>query len=359
MIQKTTDTETTNTEMIVSIADIGRNPSQPRREFDHAELQLLSASIAEHELLQPIGIRRSGAGAEKPFELIWGERRLRATELAGHTTIRATLRESDPVKSLLMMGEENLNRKDWNPVERAEYLQRLNMRKEDGGAGLTHDEIAPLCGHNRTWVSRQISLLKLPEATLQRVISGELTVAVAVKLATYADTPIVLAALIDDMAKNPQFWETSVQYDHRVELIVKSISAIDEEPVDAHPGLSRGQQREQTREPICEQPQTTKIPALTKASPDHPMFRRFLPVVEPYRDSLNALTTLRNLIDALINQLVSTNGHAEESPTEDEPEAPAKPTRPRRGSYHKRGKGPRAGEHKRLAVQRESRSGAS
>src|SRR5687768_15368961 len=96
--------------------EIRPNPYQPRRTFDVAALAELKASIAEHGLLQPIVVRRGPAGG---YEVVAGERRLRAARALGHATIRAVLREVDDFGMQTLALVENVQREDLNPLEKA------------------------------------------------------------------------------------------------------------------------------------------------------------------------------------------------------------------------------------------------
>ncbi len=159
---------------LVPLHDVRPNPDQPRRHFDEERLAELAASIKARGLLQPIVVRR----VEGSFELLAGERRFRAAQLAGIDRLPALVREvDDPLEIALI---ENLQREDLSPLEEAEALAALIQRH-----GYSHAEIANLVGKSRPYVSNTLALTRLPEpvkADLHRegrAVSRELLMAVA------------------------------------------------------------------------------------------------------------------------------------------------------------------------------------
>ena len=143
-----------NVVLHVPLGNIRANPNQPRKEFDKERLQELAQSIEEHGLIQPITVRYIG---EKRFELISGERRLRASKMAGIETIPAYVREVDDDDSISYALVENIQREDLNPIEVALGYQRLIQE-----AGYTQAEVAERMGKNRTTVTNTLRLLNLP-----------------------------------------------------------------------------------------------------------------------------------------------------------------------------------------------------
>lgn len=138
----------------VPVENIRPNPHQPRKEFDEQRLQELSHSIDKHGLIQPITVRYIG---EKRFELISGERRLRASKLAGIEEIPAYIREVNDEDIISYALIENIQREDLNPVEVALGYQRLIEE-----AGYTQAEVADRVGKNRSTVTNMLRLLNLP-----------------------------------------------------------------------------------------------------------------------------------------------------------------------------------------------------
>lgn len=152
--------------------DIVPNPQQPRIEFREEELAELIVSIREFGVLQPIVVRpRTGAPDGEPqYELIMGERRLRATKAAGLDTIPAVIKntaDEDMLRDALL---ENLHRANLNPLEEASAYQQLLA-----DFGITQDQLAQRIGRSRPQITNTLRLLKLPEPIQQRVAAGVLS----------------------------------------------------------------------------------------------------------------------------------------------------------------------------------------
>lgn len=150
----------------LSVEEIVPNPRQPREVFDEDDLQELAHSIRELGVMQPIVVRRVGDA----HELIMGERRLRATRLAGLETIPAILRETGDDEMLREALLENLHRVQLNPLEEAAAYGQL---LEDFGC--THDELAKRLGRSRPRITNSLRLLKLPPSVARRVAAGVLS----------------------------------------------------------------------------------------------------------------------------------------------------------------------------------------
>ena len=150
------------------ITDIRPNRHQPRVHFDEDSLAELSASIAAVGLLQPVLVRQ--VAAEDGYELIAGERRWRAAQRAGLTSIPALIRVGDDLAAVEQALVENLHRADLTPLEEAASYQQLI---ED--FGLTHDQVAERVGKSRSTVSNTLRLMALPPVAQQLLIDGRLT----------------------------------------------------------------------------------------------------------------------------------------------------------------------------------------
>jgi len=156
----------------IPVAAVHPNAKQPRQVFDDDELNELASSIREVGVLQPVVVRPSGSDTdgEPTYELIMGERRWRASRIAGHTTVPAIIRstgEQDMLRDALL---ENLHRAQLNPLEEAAaYAQLL----EDFGC--THDELAVRIARSRPQISNMLRLLKLPPLVQRRVAAGVLS----------------------------------------------------------------------------------------------------------------------------------------------------------------------------------------
>ncbi|PZA05877.1 MULTISPECIES: ParB/RepB/Spo0J family partition protein [unclassified Meiothermus] len=138
---------------------------QPRRNFDQEALEELAASIREKGLLQPLLVRPKGEG----YELIAGERRWRACQLAGLQEVPVVIRDITDREALELALVENLQREDLNPVEEAQGYQRLVEM------GLSQEEIAKAVGKARSTVTNAIRLLQLPKSALAALEAGEIT----------------------------------------------------------------------------------------------------------------------------------------------------------------------------------------
>ena len=165
----------------VPVSQIRPNPMQPRKEFGAAELRELEASIRANGLLQPITVRP----AERGFELIAGERRLRAVQQIGWREIPAIVKDGTGVdnKALLSLAlVENLQRTDLNPIEEAEEYQQLLAQ-----FSLTQQEIADVVGKDRSTVANTLRLLGLSSAVRRMVREGALTIGHARALLALGD----------------------------------------------------------------------------------------------------------------------------------------------------------------------------
>jgi ParB family transcriptional regulator, chromosome partitioning protein len=146
---------------------IARNPHQPRTRFDEEPLAELAASIALHGVLQPIVVRATRDGA---YELIAGERRLRAARTAGLSHIPAVVRDSADAELLQLALIENVQRADLNAIEEAGAYRELIRH-----FGLTHDQVAGQVGKSRVAVSNALRLLELAPETREAIVDGRIT----------------------------------------------------------------------------------------------------------------------------------------------------------------------------------------
>jgi ParB family transcriptional regulator, chromosome partitioning protein len=151
----------------VRIADVSPNHFQPRRTFTEGELTELEASLRTNGLLQPITVRPKGEGK---WELVAGERRLRAATRLGWTEIPAVVRDFDDRAMLTLALVENLQRSDLNALEEAEGYQRLISE-----FGLTQQQVAEAIGKDRTTITNLLRMLTLPPAIRTMVEQGVLS----------------------------------------------------------------------------------------------------------------------------------------------------------------------------------------
>lgn len=162
----------------IPIASITPNPAQPRRDFKESDLSELASSIAAHGLLQPILVRPTSNG----FELVAGERRLRAVAKLGWESIPAVVRQIDDSALLTVALVENLQRSDLNPIEEAEGYQRLVEEFR-----LTQQQIAEAVAKDRSTIANALRLLQLPTTIRNMLIGGQLTMGHARALLAVTD----------------------------------------------------------------------------------------------------------------------------------------------------------------------------
>jgi len=169
------------------IKDIKPNPFQPRQTVDPAALEELVSSIKQAGLLQPVVVRRTnGGGGGGGYELIAGERRLRACQQLGWERIPAVQRDADDRTLLTLALIENLQRDDLSPVDEARGYERLIAEFK-----LAQQDVADAVGRDRSTVANALRLLKLPEVVLQMLHEGHLSVGHARALLALEDPRIV------------------------------------------------------------------------------------------------------------------------------------------------------------------------
>ena len=177
----------------IPIAQIARNPFQPRQEFNVEDLGELQESLKASGLLQPITVRRR-AGKDG-FELIAGERRLRAAAQLGWREIPAIIKEIDDKTILTLALIENLQRTDLNPIEEGEGYHKLSHE-----FGLTQQQIAETVGKDRTTVANMVRLLQLPAPVRRLLQEGQLTMGHA-KVLLGLEDPEQIAGLAREIVK--------------------------------------------------------------------------------------------------------------------------------------------------------------
>ena len=162
------DASSAGTPLELKILDIERSPYQPRRDFSEEELLELSESLKNNGLVQPPTVRKNSQGR---YELIAGERRLRAAQLAGWEKIRVTLVEADDLTAAAMTVSENLQRENLNPIEEA-----ISYRTLQDKFNLTQQQVAERVGKGRATVANSTRLLELPDEVRLLVASQTLSV---------------------------------------------------------------------------------------------------------------------------------------------------------------------------------------
>ncbi len=164
---KSSDTLTADQVPLIPINQIRPNPHQPRKTFNQESLEDLAASIREHGIIQPLIVISDGPNQ---YTLIAGERRLRASKIAGLKEVPAIVRTATEQEQLEFAIIENVQREDLNPIERARAFQRLI-----DDFSLTHEEVAQRVGKSRVTVTNALRLLNLPVGVQQAVLSGSIS----------------------------------------------------------------------------------------------------------------------------------------------------------------------------------------
>lgn len=173
---------------LVPIENITRNPRNPRRHFDDAELQDLASSIRQHGIVQPIVTRTL---AEGQYEIIAGERRWRASQLAGLIEVPVIVRNVDDRTALEIAIVENVQRSDLNPLEEALGYEQLIAEH-----GYTQNDLGDIIGKSRSHVANSLRLLKLPSPVRDMLSSGTLSAGHARALIPTSDPTALAKAVV-------------------------------------------------------------------------------------------------------------------------------------------------------------------
>ena len=171
--------ETKDSDIVeIPLTEIRSNPYQPRKEFDEKSLSEFAESIKEHGVIQPIIVKKSIKG----YEIIAGERRTRASKMAGKTTIPAIIRDFSDQEMMEIALIENIQREDLNPIEEAEALAKIIETSQ-----ITQEEASKKFGKSRSYITNILGLLSLPEKTKQYVRENKITMGHARVLSKLSD----------------------------------------------------------------------------------------------------------------------------------------------------------------------------
>lgn len=170
----------------LNINDIIPNREQPRKTFDEAALQELADSIRLHGVLQPLLVRPLASGG---YQLVAGERRWRASRIAGLSEVPVVVKELSDTEAMQLAIIENLQREDLNPIEEAEGLQVLIDR-----CGFTQEEAAVSVGKSRPAITNALRLLRLPKEVREMTQSGEISAGHARALLAFDNEAMMLEA---------------------------------------------------------------------------------------------------------------------------------------------------------------------
>lgn len=152
--------------VLANIGEVRPNAFQPRKDFDEKSIEELAQSIKENGIIQPLVVRKS----EGNYEIIAGERRWRAAQKVGLTKVPVIIKDVSDKEALELALVENLQREDLNPIEEATAYEQLIQ-----DFGLTHEEISERIGKERSTITNQLRLLKLPDEIKHALISGAIT----------------------------------------------------------------------------------------------------------------------------------------------------------------------------------------
>lgn len=195
--QGETHTASSASVLALAVTDIIPNPHQPRTRMDDESLSELAASIKEHGLLQPLIVTRAQPTDRAPYQLIAGERRWRAAQLAGLTVVPAILKEATPQQFLELALVENIQRADLNPLEEAEAYHALMEEFK-----LSQQEVADRVGKSRAAVANTVRLLRLPDRVKALLAEGTLSEGHARALLALPDDASILAAADQVVARD-------------------------------------------------------------------------------------------------------------------------------------------------------------
>lgn len=171
--------ETKDSDIVeIPLTEIRSNPYQPRKEFDEQSLREFADSIKEHGVIQPIIVKKSIKG----YEIIAGERRTRASKMAGKETIPAIIRDFTDQEMMEIALIENIQREDLNPIEEAEALAKIIESNN-----MTQEEAAKKFGKSRSYITNILGLLSLPEKTKKYVREGKISMGHARVLSKLSD----------------------------------------------------------------------------------------------------------------------------------------------------------------------------
>ena len=175
----------------VKLSDLRSNPYQPRRVFDEDKLRELAESIKEFGVLEPIIVTKSIKG----YEIVAGERRVKASRFAGLETIPAIIKEFSDEDMMQIAVLENIQREDLSAIEEAEAYSNLIK-----SLGISQDELSRRIGKSRSYITNMIGLLRLPDQVKEDILNGMISMGHARCLSKLEDTDLILE--LDNQIKN-------------------------------------------------------------------------------------------------------------------------------------------------------------
>ena len=207
------EAKTNNSIVEISLSDLRANPYQPRKNFDEDSLNELALSIKEHGVFQPIIVKKSIKG----YEIIAGERRFRASKLAGKTTIPAIIKDFSDEEMMQIALLENLQRENLTAIEEAKAYKSIIE-----SMNITQDELAKKVGKSRSHITNILGLLKLPKSVQDMILYNQISMGHARVLSKLDDTSKQedLAQKIIDEDLSVRTLESMI-YDNNTTKIVK------------------------------------------------------------------------------------------------------------------------------------------
>lgn len=203
------NTENLGQPLMLDIQSIAANPQQPRQEFNEKQLRSLAESIKAKGIIEPLVVSRS----ENGFELISGERRLKAAQLANLKQVPVIIKKltDNPSEKLILALLENLCREDLNPIEEALSFQKLEKE-----FGYTHQEIASMSGRERPTITNAVRLLRLPDYIQDDIRFGRLSAGHGRAMLALTDSSLYQSLRAELISKNISVRQT--------ELMVKKLN---------------------------------------------------------------------------------------------------------------------------------------
>lgn len=301
MIARTPQATTEN----IPVALIDAHSQQPRIDFDAKKITRLSRSLADPGvgLIHPITVRRKG----KRFELLSGERRLRAAKQAGWKEIDARILQADDAAALKILLIANVEAEPLNPLERAQAIAHLVAPRDEGGAGMTQEDVAKQLTWHPSSVCNVLRLLRLPDPWRSALAAGELSETKARLLVSYVDQPDILDAIRRDIEQNEWAWRTRIDWQRQIPLIAEKVICVAKDPTP-HELAERQQAAERKlveRAALPLQGHAASKPRRAKRAdvgPVEPLTRQqALELLAPYRGDADSLAAIRDAAAELLD----------------------------------------------------------
>jgi len=218
----------------IDVDKIFENPYQPRKKFDQSSLEDLANSIKEQGILQPLVVTRKGRGE---YELVAGERRLKASKIAGFKKVSVIVKELSDQKKMEAAFVENIQRENLNTMEEAKTCQNLKDKFD-----LTTEEIAHSIGKSRETVSNSLRMLSLPAEVQRYILNGDITKALAMSILKVSDSEKQILLAKEIMQK--KLSQKEVEKIVNSQMIIKNkktaIAEVDKHLLELEKKLSEG-----------------------------------------------------------------------------------------------------------------------